>query len=346
MLLETLPNLNIPWINSPFFDKLLEFSALDEETKKLVKHYADYGYVIVDTELQDFDNIANTIICNLSDKYQGNLRIQDAWTFDADVRKISLNPKILSLLRIFYQREPIPFQTLNFPVGTQQSTHSDTIHFHSVPAEFMCGVWVALEDVDGDNGPLHYYPKSHKLPIFDLNHLGLTATGSKQVSENYAAYEKFLQILIQNLGLEKVDISVRKGQALIWSANLLHGGSPILDPSRTRHSQVTHYFFSDCIYYTPLLSDPFLKKIYIREIRNIATGEVVPHFYNGEKINYEELVQQEFLTNHLEQLKSQLKTMKKALEQTNNSITSMSNSKFWKLHNAWMNLKQFLGVKT
>ena len=28
----------------------------------------------------------------------------------------------------------------------------------------MCGVWVALEDMDMDNGPLVYYPGSHKLP--------------------------------------------------------------------------------------------------------------------------------------------------------------------------------------
>ena len=38
------------------------------------------------------------------------------------------------------------------------------------------------------------------------------------------------------------------------SANLLHGGSRQLATQRTRHSQVTHYFFEGCRYYTPLLS--------------------------------------------------------------------------------------------
>jgi hypothetical protein len=45
-----------------------------------------------------------------------------------------------------------------------------------------------------------------------------------------------------------------KGQALIWAANLLHGGSVQHDPARTRWSQVTHYYFRDCIYYTPAFS--------------------------------------------------------------------------------------------
>ena len=33
-----------------------------------------------------------------------------------------------------------------------------------MPEGFMCGVWVALEDMDMENGPLVYYPGSHKLP--------------------------------------------------------------------------------------------------------------------------------------------------------------------------------------
>jgi len=30
----------------------------------------------------------------------------------------------------------------------------------------MCGVWLALEDIDADNGPLIYYPGSHRGPHF------------------------------------------------------------------------------------------------------------------------------------------------------------------------------------
>ena len=53
--------------------------------------------------------------------------------------------------------------------------HSDAIHFNSDPPGFMCGVWVALEDIDMDNGPLVYYPGSHKLPEVHDGGLGLRA---------------------------------------------------------------------------------------------------------------------------------------------------------------------------
>ena len=76
----------------------------------------------------------------------------------------------------------------------------------------------------------------------------------------------------------------RKGQALIWCANLLHGGSPQTDPTRTRWSQVTHYFFDDCIYYTPAFSDEPLGRLALREIVNVADGVSKPNRYLGEEI--------------------------------------------------------------
>ena len=78
----------------------------------------------------------------------------------------------------------------------------------------MCGVWVALEDIDANNGPLHYYPGSHKLPIFELNDLGITGSYQNKPYDIYPVYEEFLQSLIEDNGLKKVELYVKKGQAL------------------------------------------------------------------------------------------------------------------------------------
>lgn len=343
----TLPKLNLPWVDSPFFETLLNQCTLDETTKKQVKHFADYGYLIIDPEIEDFERLSEQIIHELEPHYKGLGRIQDGWTINDAVKKLAIAPKILSILRILYQREPIPFQTLNFPKGTEQSTHSDTIHFHCVPARFMCGVWVALEDIDAYNGPLHYYPGSHKLPIFNLNHLGLSGSYQSFPYEYYSLYEDLVQGLISNGGFKKVDISVKKGQALIWAANLFHGGSPILDPNRSRHSQVTHYYFSDCIYYTPLLSDPFLKRIYMKKITNIITGEVVPHFYNDRLVvgdDEDGIINLNSTENEIDKLRFSLYKIKGELENAQNFINWVENSKFWKLRNQWFKLKKILGL--
>ena len=51
-------------------------------------------------------------------------RVQDAWAYHEDVRAIAANHAVLDLLQKLYGRRPFPFQTLNFPVGTQQHLHS------------------------------------------------------------------------------------------------------------------------------------------------------------------------------------------------------------------------------
>lgn len=276
------PKMNLPWIDSPFFNEELEASPLSPEIKEQVKHFAEKGYLIMETGLPEstFDRIVEL----LSPHYTSP-RIQDAWTITPLVKDVAGCPKILDMLRILYRREPFPFQTLNFHVGSQQKTHSDAIHFYSVPERFMCGVWIAMEDIDENNGPLHYYPGSQKLPFYNMGDIGLKATEDVGNYNYYLQYENFVSQLMIASGQKKEVFKVKKGQALIWAANLYHGGEPILKEGSSRHSQVTHYFFNDCMYYSPLWSDMPIEKMYMRRPTNILTGDVVPNKYFGEELD-------------------------------------------------------------
>jgi hypothetical protein len=86
-------------------------------------------------------------------------------------------------------------------------------------------------------------------------------------------YEPFVAKMISRHDLEPSYAMIRKGQALIWAANLLHAGSFQKDKTRTRHSQVTHYFFEGCKYHTPLLqrrTAMFKKQIFWRNPEAIS----------------------------------------------------------------------------
>jgi hypothetical protein len=89
---------------------------------------------------------------------------------------------------------------------------------------------------------------------------------------------------VEARGLQPAHFLPRRGQAVIWAANLLHGGSAQADLDRTRWSQVTHYYFENCAYYTPMHSDPTFGQIAFRQIDNIATGEPVPNRYLGAEV--------------------------------------------------------------
>ena len=284
------PQANLPWTESPFFEVELKKSTLSDADKAFVKKFAEDGYAIIDPEIDEshIDSIVEQLAPQFEKITNNEYRIQDAWKFNEYVRKVAVSKAVLNKLRLLYQREPIPFQTLNFPVGTQQATHSDMIHFNSIPQRFMCGVWVAFEDIDESNGPLHYYPGSHKLPFYDMIDVGVKASESIEMKKAFMAYAEnyvsFIQEVIDALGLKKEVLKIKKGQALIWSANLLHGGEKILREGASRHSQVTHYYFSDCIYYVPRLSDIAINKLYLNDLTNIVTGEKVVNTYFGEEV--------------------------------------------------------------
>jgi hypothetical protein len=189
-------------------------------------------------------------------------RILNAWKTCDSVRALALSEPLVAVVEQLYGRRVKPFQTLNFPIGTQQPAHADSFHFQSDPPGLMCGIWVALEDMDMENGPLVYYPGSHRLPMPTWDVIE-EATGYAVSPDEFEAHQDFLakrhaqyaeycRLLIEREGLEPQYGTIRKGQALIWSANLLHGGSPQSDRTRTRNSQVTHYFFEGTRVYTPM----------------------------------------------------------------------------------------------
>ncbi|WP_338845443.1 phytanoyl-CoA dioxygenase family protein [Massilia sp. W12] len=283
----------VPAIESPFFEAI--FADADDALQQIARQMQARGFAVIEFPDPDFAAVADGIRQNLTPHFnsgawhsfrQGapaDLRIRDAWRIDAGVRRIAANPGILALLSKLYGKPAWPFQTLNFPVGTEQALHSDVVHFHSVPERFMCGVWVALEDITLDNGPLFYYPGSHAWPVYTNEHIGRCLSTLPQRPDQ-RPFEAMWQALVDAHGVQPQQFLAKKGQALIWAANLLHGGSPHLNRALSRWSQVTHYFFEDCVWYSPLFSDPFYGQIYFRRLLNIANGELMQPQYCGEAL--------------------------------------------------------------
>ncbi len=285
------PNIPLPDLPEPLLSEQIQRAGLSAHDDQLVRQYARDGYLIINPDIAEtvLNDAVDTIeqLCYDAQRRIIHLRVQDEWLGHEPIRQIALSQKVMQVLQMLYQRQPIPFQTLNFPVGTEQKTHSDTIHFNSYPPRFMCGVWVALEDIDENNGPLHYYVGSHKLPIYEFYETGREG-GAKHMSSHeahYGHYESFVESFINHQGFERRELYLKKGQAFIWAANLFHGGSPIRDKTRTRFSQVTHYYFSDCIYYAPLASDPYIGRLCLKPIMDINSKQFVPSRFNGKPLS-------------------------------------------------------------
>jgi ectoine hydroxylase-related dioxygenase (phytanoyl-CoA dioxygenase family) len=220
-------------------DKLNNYSYLKFEK---------YGYLIIKSVIDN--SIIDEIIEEIYEKNPENKnlnRIVDAWKEHDIIGYLAFNSKITNILYNLYDRKPIPFQSLNFYNGTEQKLHSDQIHFCSDPINLMCGVWIALEDISMDSGPLIFYPKSHKLPFYTMQSLNIEPG-------NYSQYEYKMEKIMNKLNLKPEYGNINKGDIIIWHANLIHGGSKRINMGLTRKSLVIHYFFENCKYWTPLFS--------------------------------------------------------------------------------------------
>ena len=253
-----------PLIDRPDFDELLEQGVFGKWSQEAISLHQK-GYCLVKPESHEHKSRVEAVVKELEPKLKdqlknweigacGSPRIQDGWRDHPSVRALALDEMVLDLLQHLYGRRAFAFQTLNFAVGSQQHYHSDAVHFSSYPLGYMCGVWFALQDVDINSGPLHYFPGSHRLPYLSAHNMGLTPKEIAAEQHPQILFEPKWHQLVMTEGLTSQKFLAKKGEIFVWHANLLHGGEPVNNRNLRRWSQVVHYFFDGCLYNTPMHS--------------------------------------------------------------------------------------------
>ena len=242
------------------------FFDFDPSTRSQIEQWSAKGYMILEKLLSDKE--ADDINAEIDRLQQsGKLRFTNgnklmfANKLSPLVRNICSDRRLISLLDFLLDKKVVPFQTINFIRGSEQKAHSDSIHMTTYPLGYLIAVWIALEDITLQNGPLFYYPGSHKLPFLfnsDYNNdSSLLSLGNK----TYADYEDRLQDILKQNEFQAVPFLAKKGDVLIWHANLVHGGMPIEDKNTTRRSMVVHYYADDVIKYHEITERPSLMKL-------------------------------------------------------------------------------------
>jgi phytanoyl-CoA hydroxylase len=167
-------------------------------------------------------------------------RAVDTHVHYPEARELLANPVVTGKLRAIFGADPLYFQTLVFELGSEQGLHQDTSFVVVDDPMAMVGVWIALEDVQAGSGELRYVPGSHRLEPYEF------APGRRHFDSSIdppALHEEYYPLITQrcvDFGLTEQRFLARKGDVLIWSADLVHGGSPIVDATLTRRSLVAH----------------------------------------------------------------------------------------------------------
>jgi phytanoyl-CoA hydroxylase len=238
---------------------------------EILSYYIDNGYVVfpkateesVIDEYLDFfeaawDAPAGTVHMHWNrnvipidrEHYDDITKVSDVHSYFERGGELIFPPPVLRFLTQIYDRPPVVFQTMTMRKGSEENQHIDTGPLTLTEPMSLCASWVALEDVQPQSGPFQFIPGSHRLP-----ELLLYGT-DKANSGNYEEYGRILNTTLQmceERGLKIENFMAKKGDVLIWHADLMHGGAPIQDPRRTRKSLVAHFMplgvmptFFDC----------------------------------------------------------------------------------------------------
>jgi ectoine hydroxylase-related dioxygenase (phytanoyl-CoA dioxygenase family) len=263
--------LDNPWLDNVDSAKALpllqEFMALDQETKSALLNWSKNGFAILkgfysEQKVSWINEKLERLIEEKRMPIKDKRKYMFAVKYSEELRN-SINSKLLEKILELLMGKPLDlFQSVNFLKGSEEPAHSDFIHMSTYPYGYLIAVWIALEDIKEGSGALFYYPGSHKMAYVmngDYDNGGNRWLLGKNSKQKYI--EKIEEKIKEN-NLEKKVFTASKGDILIWHANLLHGGSEIIDLKRTRKSMVLHYYGRDVIRYHEVTERPSLLESY------------------------------------------------------------------------------------
>lgn len=244
---------------------IIESSMHKPSSVEGLNEFQKNGYVILKNFFpQERITVINTEVEQMLSNGELKLRYQNRKIMFShmrvpSVRALGSDPHLIQILEALLDGSVTLYQSINFPYkGSEQRMHSDSVHLTTYPKGGMLGVWIALEKINDDNGPISYLPGSHQLPYLMNDAYDNEGSFLNLGQHDYTAYEEMIQKEMAQQQFEKKIFHANPGDVLIWHANLIHGGEPHKDQNRTRKSLVMHYFKDDCIWYHELSQRPAL----------------------------------------------------------------------------------------
>lgn len=158
-------------------------------------------------------------------------RIIQPHRFNETAKRYFLLPRLRQVLETLMGEEPIGAQSMIYfkpPGGRGQAMHQDNLYLRVKPGT-CTAFWVAVDDVDQENGGLKVVPGSHSLDVLCPEKSDPTLSFS---AEEVAIPKR----------MRAVPADLRSGDVMFFGGSLLHGSPPNTSKDRFRRSFICHYF--------------------------------------------------------------------------------------------------------
>lgn len=260
--------LNGPWLDHSDSEvelpKMQNYQKLDSAIQASLRPWSKNGYVVLKNffssqEVEQVNSLLTELVNSKKLLIKNNRKIMFSVRSSHEIRTIVNPPLLMEILEMLLGRPIEIFQSVNFLKGSEDPAHSDFFHMSTYPYGYMIAVWIALEDIDMENGPIFYYPGSHRLPYIMNNDIEVAKNCWLLGKDTSEKYHQKIQTIIDDQKYKKSYFTASKGDILIWHANMLHGGEKIMDLVRTRKSMVLHFYAKDVIRYHEITQRPAFK---------------------------------------------------------------------------------------
>jgi phytanoyl-CoA hydroxylase len=141
-----------------------------------------------------------------------------------------LDPRLQGILRTLMGEEPIAVQSMFYfkPPGARgQDLHQDNYYLRVAPKTCVAA-WVAIDDVDQQNGGMVLVPGSQQLPILCPS----PADKTRFFADQHVDIPE---------GLSAVPADMKAGDVLFFNGSVIHGSYPNESADRFRRSFICHY---------------------------------------------------------------------------------------------------------
>lgn len=214
-----------------------------------IKQYHEEGYILVEqllneAEIQQCKEALTDIvfgravgkigyekspdhILSAEEKELSVRKIQDFAGYEPRLQQVIDHPQILAVLEAIFGEKAKLVQNMALmkPAygGREKPWHQDMAYGPLALTKAICGVWIALDDAEVDNGCLRLIPRSHM----------------DGATPHYAVRD--WQICDTNLSLNRIVAAPVKAGGLLFFHGLLHHGTPSNNSPNRRRSLQHHY---------------------------------------------------------------------------------------------------------
>lgn len=141
-----------------------------------------------------------------------------------------LSPRLEPILTALLGEEPVGVQTMFYfkPPGARgQELHQDNFYLRVKPGTCLAA-WMAVDDVDAENGGMRVVPGSHRSEIVCPQQ----ADSAISFTADYVPVPD---------GMTAVHADMKAGDVLFFNGSLIHGSTPNISKTRFRRSLIAHY---------------------------------------------------------------------------------------------------------